>query len=361
MTPDLAETPTTTSTPATSSAPSVPSTSTPATSATSTTVATPTAAERPNEAAKLGPTSSAKDIAAYLKAGEAAADATTPQTPLVTDSAAAATTPLTTDQTAGAIDPTNAKGPIPFDVHHTALENARVKAVTEYKDKYGWAEQFKPEQRAWMLDMAQRMNDPWAFHQWFGEQLSANPRTAAQRPQPAAAKPQPDVQVLDQQGNVVGMSFSAERQAELLTWERQQMTGEFKQLLQPFQQERDQRIQSERLAAQQKDLNTRADATFAHVNKILRMDSLSKEEQVALSGKLLKEMETTPNAIEAALTVFEREVVPTLTQKAEQTALETNRKKAAGNTATGGAAAPATIGPHSTQKEISAYLRSLEG
>lgn len=340
-------TPTTTPAPETSSAASTPS-STPATSTTATTASTPPAVERPKDA---------KELSALLRKNDEAASATTPHAPLVTDPAAAATTPLTTAPTAGAAD-TNAKGPIPFEVHHTALENARTKAVADFKREIGPVANLDAKQREWMVDMAARMADPVAFHRWFGQQLETHPHYGQQlrtANAPAPVKPQPDVQVLDHQGNVVGMSFSAERQAELLAWDRQQMTGEFRQLLQPFQQEREQRIQQERQTAQQKELNTRADATLTKVNKILRMDTLSKEEQASLSGKLLKEMESTPDAIDAALAVFEREIAPKAQQQAEQAALDTQRKKAAGNTANGTGTAPATPRPKNA-KELAAFM-----
>ncbi len=339
----------TTSTPAPSSPTSGTPTSAPATSAIATTPTTTPASERPTDAKSLSKFMQKQD-------GDLAADATTPKPPLVTDPAAAATVQPPEPLKAGAPDLNAAKGPIPFDVHHTALANARTAAVAEYKKQHGWAEQFKPDQRDWLIDVAKRMTDPVAFHRWFGEQLSAHPQYQTQLAAPAAnAKPQPDVEIHDGNGKVVGMGYSAAKQEELLAWNSRQVEGKFTQMLQPFQQEREHRLEQERIDQQQKDLNTRADGVMTQVNKILRLDKLPADEQAALGKKLLDEMSRTPDAVEAALAVFERDVVPSLEKKGQQAALDTNLKKAAANTANGNGPASHAPRPKSA-KELAAWM-----
>lgn len=338
-------------------APSVPSS--PAAPAISAPSGTPAASERPTDV---------KSLSKFLQKEAATADATTPKPPLVADSAAApiaqppATTPtgvsdLQADQTLRASlgYPPEARWP---DI----LDGQRKKAVAEFRQQLGPVADFNPQQREWLIDMAGRMRDPVAFHRWLGEQLQAHPTYGQQfRPaQPAATKPDPDVQIHDAAGNIVGMSYSADRQAALLKWEREQLTGEFKQLLQPFQQDRETRIAQERTDAQQKDLNTRADATMARVNKILGLESLPKDEAAALGKKLLDEMSRTPDAIEAALNLFERDVRPGLEKKGQDKALETNRQKAAANTANGSGPASPSARP-TNAKELAKWMAANEG
>ncbi len=346
-------------TPPATPAPSSPTSGTPAsapvTSTIATTPQTPPASERPTDVKSLS------KFMQNLDAGKTA-DATTPQSPLVADPAAATTAPPTTPIVPGA--PESMTAAPPPETWPKILENARTKAVADYKQSLGPLANFTPEQKTWFIDMAARMNDPVAFHRWFGEQLAGDPRFS-QQVQPAAnTKPQPDVEIRDDRGQVVGMGYSAAKQEELLAWNSQQVEGKFTKLLQPFQQERDQRIKQEQINREQKILDTRADGVMTQVEKILRIDKLppNSPERFALGQKLLDEMSRTPNAVEAALMVFERDVVPSLERKGQQAAVDTNLKKAAANTAngTGGSSKP-TIGPKSTPKEIAAFLAQNEG
>jgi hypothetical protein len=83
----------------------------------------------------------------------------------------------TTEPAAGSTTTTTA-GPIPFDVHKTALDNARTKAVEEWKTKYGWAEQVDPQQlQNAMAFYAQYegASDPVEFLQQLAAKLQADP------------------------------------------------------------------------------------------------------------------------------------------------------------------------------------------
>lgn len=353
----------------------VPTTSTPGSSSpTSSTTGSPTTqaaqttnapSERPTEAT-LGPTATRSELSAFLKKADAAADATTPQAPLVADGSAAATVQPTEPTVAGAPNPQTAQGPVPFPVHKTALENARVKGGADKLAELGLPPSFTRENAAWALDVATRINRDGAlgFYKWLGDQLAADPRFAPQMKPAATAptKPQPDVEIRDDRGQVVGMGYSAARQEELLAWNQQQLEGKFTQLIQPFQQEREQRLQNERLSAIHADQEQRADQVLTQVNRILRMDTLSKDDQAVLGAKLLDEMQRTPNAIEAALIVFERDVVPGLEKRGQQAARETDLKKAAANTAngTGGRSAP-TLRPDASKDDLIKFLKAQDG
>lgn len=343
----------TTSTPA----PSSPTSSTPAsavaTPAVAATPTTPPASERPTDA---------KSLSKFLQAADAAADATTPQSPLVADPGAAPIVPTTDPTKAGAVDPNVAKGPIPFEAHQTALANARTKAVADYRQQYGWAEKVDRKAFEETSNLAKHLStNTVGFYNWLGEQIRQHPVLSQQlQGAPPAApvkKPVADVQIIDQAGNVVGMTYSEKSQAELLNWELEQRTGSFTKMLQPLLKDRDDRIQQEKVQTEQKALNARADGVMAQVTKILRMDGLSEAEKADRGKKLLDEMQRTPNAIEAALVVFERDVVPSLEKKGQQAALDTNLKKAAANTANGNGAA-ATTGRPKNAKELAKFMEA---
>lgn len=354
--------------------PEVPQTSTPAPSSPSspagspTTQAAPTttsASERPTEAT-IRPDATRGELAAFLKQADGAADATTPQSPLVADPAAAPIAPPTEPTVAGAPQSQAVQGPIPFAEHKRILDNARTKAGADKLAELGLPPTFTRENAQWALDVATRINRDGllGFHKWLSDQIAADPRYRQQLAPQAQAptKPQPDVEIRDERGNVVGMGYSAAKQEELLAWNQQQLKGEFAQMLHPFQQEREQRLQHEQLAAIQADQERRADTVLAQVNRILRMDTLSKDDQAALGAKLLDEMSRTPNAIEAALIVFEREVVPGLEKRGQQAARDTDLKKAAANTVngTGGRSAP-TLRPDASKEDLIKFLKQQDG
>lgn len=351
----------------------VPSTSTPASpSPTSSTPVTPTTqaaatttapSERPNDAPTLSPTATRDELGKFLAAQDRPADATTPQSPLVADGAAAATVQPTEPIVPGAPDAPPAQGPIPFDKHERIVANTRTKAVAEHMQSIGLPPTFTKENAAWSMDMARRMQDPVAFHAWLGKELAANPnyRAAVQPATPAPVKPQPDVEIRDDRGQVVGMGYSAAKQDELLAWNQQQMEGKFAQMLSPFQQDRDKQLEKQRLDALHVEQEKRADATLTHVNRILRMETLAKDDQAALGAKLLDEMSRTPNAIEAALIVAERDVYPLLEKKGQQAARDTDLKKAAANTANPGGSSAPSLRPDASKADLVAFLKRQDG
>ncbi len=367
-----------TSTPASSSPTSSTPASAPATSATATTPTTPPASERPKDAASLSK---------FLQSEAAAADAT-PQPPLVADSAAAAITPPVGDGTPGAALPKASQGPIPFEVHQTALTNARTKAVTEYRSQHGWAadvpqrliqsgisqEQFTEwvqASRAMAADPVKFFSEKMAElqnHPVYGAQIrSTAGRTLASAP---AQMPQADVQVVDQAGNVVGMTYSDKQQALKDDFLRQQMTGEFRQMVQPLLTEQQLRIKADAdqkraaaVAENTRQLNAAADDVMTTIDGILHLPKdASKEQRDALYAKVDAEVKAKPGtrAEHAALAVYTRDILPTLQASAEATALDTQRKKAAGNTANGTGRLPANARP-TNAKELAAFMAEHEG
>lgn len=127
--------------------------------------------------------------------------------------------------------PSTPQGPIPFDVHHKALENARTKAVEEYRARVGWAEQISQQEYQQIRGLSQRLHtDPIAAISELIGELNQNPTHAqalrsmaaralsAARGQGEPALPEPDLAVTDAQGNVISRAYSAESQAKRDEW-----------------------------------------------------------------------------------------------------------------------------------------------
>ena len=204
---------------------------------------------------------------------EAAASATvSPDTAAVETAAADSTTPggETTPEASAAIAPVAApaatekpKGPIPFDAHSKALENARTKArdeaLTEWRSRYGWVEQTPAEAMAEMQRFAQLyQNDRPALIRnlitealsdaalgdltasELGRALSSRRGTAAHAD---AREPEPDVQITDANGQVVGTTYSAQQLAKRDAWREAQWDAKMRQSLQPYESIR-QRIEA---------------------------------------------------------------------------------------------------------------------
>jgi hypothetical protein len=163
------------------------------------------------------PTPSERPTFAQAFAQDAAATPATPAAPEGT----ATIEPAAVTAMDGAINPSEPKGPIPFDVHKTALDNARIKAADqakqEFEAQFGWAKsvdrgaveeaarlgQLYQTDRAGYIRqvLAEAITDP---------SLAPLVRSEAARvlgsrqspPQPAQTVP--DVPIVNEQGQVVG-------------------------------------------------------------------------------------------------------------------------------------------------------------
>ena len=203
-----------------------------------------------------------------------------------------ATTPPAVETTDSPVstDPAKPAGPIPFDVHKTALDNARTKAIAEYQQKYGWAEQVQQQD----FQQAQRLAS--ALYRADGDKIAAlntliaelrkeDPnfetqirsfaaRTLGQRSsQPAAEQePQPDLPIQLEDGRVVHL-YSAEQQAKREAFLQQKWMQTVEQKLQPFQQTHEQ-LQAERQAvARQQQVDHFVTTTSRDVKSWPHMDN----------------------------------------------------------------------------------------
>ena len=132
-------------------------------------------------------------------------------------------------------------GPIPFDVHKTALENARTKAVAEWEQQYGWAKQVDRQAVADAVRLSQMFandragfvrelmgdNPPPELISEFARQLSGR-RGAQAEPQ----EPQPDLPIQLEDGRVVHL-YSADQQAKREAWLQQRWMGQVQEQMAP--------------------------------------------------------------------------------------------------------------------------------
>lgn len=302
-----------------------------------------------------------KEISKFLETADAP-DATT-TTPVVASPDGAATVPATTAPKPGEVSSTP-KGPIPFEVHTTALENARTKAVDSFRQQFGIAPQVTPETFQKGIGFARAIDaNPIQFMEQLAENIRNHPvwgpqlRSSAGRTlaTPAPTRPEADIEVRNEQGHVVGTSYSATQTAKLLEWERAEMKGEFSQMIQPFQQERDQRLQREQSDAFQKEADAGAQSELTRVNEIL-------EGKTELGPEVAKLMAQGVNHIDAALQVRKQFIVPNAAKAAEAAVLDIQLKKVAGNTVNGSgpSASKPKFHPGMSRKEFAAALREAD-
>jgi hypothetical protein len=344
---------TTVSTPASSeSSSAAPSSSTAAPSTQAATPSSP-ASER------LGPLSSLKELSSFLRKTETP-DATTTSTSPVAEPGAATTAQAQEPPKPGEGTSTLKAEP-PQEAWPTILENARTKAVKEFQTQYGITPHVTPEVFQKGIGLARQISEnPIQFlnelaanlanHPIYGPQLrSSAGRTLASAP---AARPEPDVQVLNAQGQVISMTYSAERQQQVTEWDWAQREAKLNERIQPLISAEERRRNEADVAAFQSEVNTAAEAELTRVNDIL-------EGKKELGPKVAELMAQGVNQIDAALMVRKQFIVPTMAKSAEQAVLDQQLKKVAGNTVSGSAtqAPKKKLGPNATQKELAAFLR----
>ena len=156
---------------------------------------------------------------------------------------AATTAPAGATAADTSTDQSKPQGPIPFEVHKTALENARTKereaALAEWRQQHGWAEQVNRADIEQAVKLAQRYkSDRIAFLQElvketqddpvFGPQLAswAARTLASRRGQSGGGEgfqlPEPDVAITDASGQTVGGTYSGGLLKQIVTGAVQQ-------------------------------------------------------------------------------------------------------------------------------------------
>lgn len=278
------------------------------------------------------------------------------------------TAAATTVQSGAAVPPVNPTAPIPLDVHTKALDNARIKAVAEYQQKYGWAEQV-PQQTFQRVatDLNSYHTDPIGFVMKRIAEIESDPQWGpqwkARQAQPASTAPNldPDVEVIGPDGKVTGTTYSAERQKALLK-------HELDQALKPFQTEREQReaatkqAETERLeAAAYKQREKVAEAQMEEIADILdiKIDYTKPADPLIADTMAMWAQHPEWSAHRSALEVRKTKVQPRLAAQGLQQATDEMKRKAAGNTANGSGTTAMPARPKN-EKELSKWLENRE-
>lgn len=332
----------------------------PAAPATSAPIQSSTTSQRPT---------TADDLGSWMRS-----HATDQEPAVAAPEASAATAQPTTTDPAGD-HPSATQGPIPFTVHKTALENARTKereaATAEFDRDYGWAKTVPQDTIVKWGEIANEMalNPPQFIEkyfadavqspQWGAQMKSWAARTLGARAPQAQAQapvePQPDRQIIDEHGQVIGMAFSDGGKAHT-EWLRSQMKAEFDQKVQPFVQEREQRVKAEQSAAKEREVNATVDRQVKQIDRILGGRKDLYPQVSALMAK-----DGTLDIVDAALEIKAQFIEPQLEASATRNALDTIHKKAAGNTAgNSGSATPLKLPPNATQEQLAAFMRANE-
>ncbi len=353
----VVETPSTstTTTPApTSSTPA----SAPVSSTTQTTPSTPATVQRPGNVTQL---------AALMRNLDSGA---TPIESVTAKGIPAATAPGVIDPKPGEAQPQIPQGPIPFETHKQILENARAKAVEEFKASH-WSSKIPEQSLQEFAGIAQKMSaNPISFVTEFLDQLDAHPiygpqlraMTAEQSaaPQAAPEKPSPDVEIRNEQGQVVGMSYSAPQMEKLLAFQQAEWTKGVDARLQPVISAEQQRQEYAQQQETSRQLNAAADSRMARMARMLDIPKGDLKhphwQTVATVWQQHPDWEPEDVALEVRATAIQ----PGAEQRARDQVAEDMRRKAAGNTANGHSPVTTITKPKNVQ-ELAAYLRELDG
>lgn len=160
-------------------------------------------------------------------------------------------------------DATPTAGPIPFDRHKAALDNARTKAiestVQQVKESYGAGIDFQTRFDADPVGTFAQVFDGLMQHPTFGPAVLSHAAKAlsARRGQAALdQEPQPDLQAAD--GTLL---YSAEQLAKREAWTHRRLQAEMARALTPFQQ-REQALQQQQAMEEAKAAATQRMGTL---------------------------------------------------------------------------------------------------
>jgi hypothetical protein len=308
------------------------------------TTAAPATASAPS--ATAAPTPVERPTFAQAFASDAATSPEQPAQPEAptTQAADAATTQAPVNPNADA-----KTGPIPFEVHKTALENARTKGAAEYKEKFGWAENLDRSliEETTKIGTLYRNDKPAFFRQLLAE-AAGNPETlavlrsesarflAGARQQPAAVDLTPDIPVVDDQGRVVSHSFSAERVKQLLKQERDSLKQELLGEIAPLKQDRETAQRQEQARQEQAHLQSTVTTLYEQATTDLPHFKEHEQEIAAAFEKIPGDPGT------ALYRAYAQVVIPKLNAASQAKALDDLKTKAAASTANPASAAVAT-------------------
>ena len=219
-----------------------------------------------------------------------AADPSTAAAGVLPASDPASTSQAVTDAVSSTTDPTQTtvekpKGPIPFDAHKTALDNARTKATQETEAKFGWAAKIPEQHRATVGEFYQTLdtepvmaiealistaaNDPdqapklrSLLGRLLGNRAPVERPTEGRQPVKAGALPAADFQ--DEQGNTF---YSAKKMSEFADALEARIDAKYANELRPLKTDLQTRSQRELQAKQQRDADQWAETRYAKISQ----------------------------------------------------------------------------------------------
>lgn len=260
-------------------------------------------------AAASAPAPASESVSADASTTEAGASPAA-ETAATAPSATDATTLPAADAAAVPLVTQPAKqGPIPFEAHKTALDNARTKASAETEAKYGWTKDIPEQHRATLGQLHALLdsdpttafdgllrtiaNDPRhapALRSWFGRQLSMarGPQPNAQpsgqpQPQQAQSFPEADAEGVDDAGNRIPL-YSATRMKDVVAHLERSIEAKFSTALKPMQADFQTRQQREQHAAAVQDAQTHAEKVYARVSAYPEFKTHEKSIAEAMSA-----------------------------------------------------------------------------
>ena len=306
-----------------------------------------------------------------------AADAAPPTPDPSAQPEGATTPPAEPSGTESAITPAPLQGPIPFTVHKTALDNARLKATQEaqatFDRDYGWAKSVPRDTiQEWSGIASLMASDPPAFldkyfaeaasHPTFGPQVKSwAARTLASRA-PKAPDLSPDVTVQDAEGREVARTFSADRVQAIVQHAVQDAIGKevgpLKQAHEQQQAAEQRKAVEAHQAETHKQLEAHADAVLADLSALLDVtENTPKETKDALFTELGALLDADPSLTphKAAMQLRATRIVAALAGQAQKKVLDDLHKKAASQGMN-----PASAGVAPTHRPTSFHDASLK-
>lgn len=349
-------------------------TTTPASTTETTSTATPATVESVSPTTTSERPTTQRELSAWF----AKHDASNAAPELITDatrSAATTTQPSDIKPPASATPP-NADENTPAPAknlaeHKRILDNARTKAVADYRERFGWAEQVPKEKFDQIAAIADKLaTDPLGHlrelyqslsrHAVYGPQLRSEAgRMLANRD----VEPKPDVEIRNDQNQVVGMTYSDKALAARDAWNERRILANVQREIGPIKATHEQAEKTRIAEAREKQVTAAVDTSFNDVLEILEITDAKQPDSQKLLAAVNAMMDTHPEWTweKSARQVWKEQIRPTLEGKALTQALATQKQKAAGNTASGHAAAtPMKLKPNASPKEVAAFLRALD-
>jgi hypothetical protein len=274
------------------------------------------------------------------------------------DTDTAATAP---DET-GVVSPSTSEkeGPIPFKAHHTALANAREKAVAEWKEKFGWAETLDRQavEQAARLGQLYSTDRAGYVRQLLSEavtdpDLAPVVRSEAARilagSRQSAPDPLPDFPIIDGEGNTV---------ASLAEVINRHVAAALDKEVKPLKQDFESRQQHEQHEKAEAAKTAAVDDIFTEAIDVLPQFEKHKTEIAKVFATL--PIDGSPGSTAKALRQAWKQVVgPTLTADATADVLNTFKTKANAQTVDGSGKAASTPKRPTNPKELAVYMRQI--